>query len=201
MIKLHIIILTLFLSISLPSCNKKYDYGNIEATNIRRIFVTENEGLPMINNENYRGLFDLDNQIVLLSDNVYFMAVEMTFISNIETKQDFSPRFDVIIEVENFNVLSSKTYEISSGKNIDIPVTLDDGSRSVVSTSTFSTSSGENLEVTYYAIMKLSPKLDNDLDEVDSRIIISFEPKDDFYITGMFQDGKTYTITIKGETD
>lgn len=194
--KLVIIIFSLIFIFFLTACDEK-SLGDIEATNIRRRFVTEEQGLPLINEGDYRGFFRIENQLVLLTDVIYFMIIEMSFISNIESDKKFSPRFDAIIEIENFNVLSSKTYEVSSGENLELPMTQTDGVRVTKSTTTFSMSSEGSQERTFYVVVKLSPKLSDEIDTLDSKVVVSFTPKDKLNIYGTFQDGTTFTITIK----
>lgn len=199
--KAILLIAIVFSSLLLVSCGDK-SYGSLEATGVTRIFVKEEEALELITNGQYGDTFKLTKQTTLLNDEVYFLVIRLDFISNIISDKKISPRFEAVIHIEGFEVLQSKTYETSSGKNTDVLSRLESGERESVSTSIFSLGTGKNNEMVYYVVVKFSPTLPENTDKFDSKVTISYNQIDKLDLFGVYQDGQNFTISVtKGEEE
>jgi hypothetical protein len=170
--------------------------GQVEIVDINRVYVLKEVGLPIANSGNLEEFFNLTSQTRIYNDQEYYLAINVSVISNISSQ---NPRFDTVIEFENFEVTNPKIESVEGGKNFEHTSTLEDGTRSKISRTTFSLSPGVNTEIDYYLIYQISPIIGSSVNTISSKVSVSFERNevDNFEIFGRYQDGSLFTINIE----
>ena len=163
---------------------------------IDRVYVKRDAGLPLVNTGDLQGFFNLPSETRIYSDEAYFLAINISVVSNITAN---NPRFLTVIEFENFEVTNPRIESVEGGENFEYTTTLESGDRSVTSTTQFPLANGNNIEIDYYLIYQIFPQIEGEELEISSKVTIAFDQSesDNFDILGRYQSGILFNINIE----